>query len=145
MAKDFHSIVRPHLERQLEPGESLDGLVACTRRKTFGGGPAALGITHGRLLVQSLTRRNEPDGAALSVAQHDVASMWSGVASSEWWNAELPLTNAALTLRLKTADGTKLVLDFMRGGEGILGRLGGGEAQDAGVAALAAWMQRAAA
>jgi hypothetical protein len=52
------------------------------------------------------------------------------------------VTNAALTMRLKLTDGTKLTIDLMRGGDGLLGRLGGGETQEAGVAALAEWMRR---
>ena len=50
------------------------------------------------------------------------------------------MTDAALTMRLKLADGTKLTLDLIRGGDGLLGRLGGGAAQEAGVAALADWL-----
>lgn len=142
MARDFQSIVRPALERLLEPGESLAGIAAATRRKTFSGGVVALGVTDHRLIVQRLTRRHEPDGEAQVVTAEQVASMWSGVAGSEWWNADYPMSGAALTLRLTTDDGTKFVLDFMRGGDGLLGRLGGGQSQDEGVAALAAWMQR---
>jgi hypothetical protein len=32
-------------------------------------------------------------------------------------------------------------LHLMRGGDGFLGRLGGGDAQQAGIAALAAWVR----
>ena len=95
-----------------------------------------------RLVVQSLTRRSEPDGAPTSLNIDEVRSAWAGTAGSEWWNTEWPVTDAALTMRLKLADGTKLTVDLMRGGDGLLGRLGGGAAQEAGVAALADWMRR---
>ena len=142
MAGDIHALVRPHLERVLEPGESLLGTVIGTQRKTFSGRMVALGVTDRRLVVQGLTRRSEPDGAPTSLTIAEVRSAWAGTAGSEWWNTEWPLTNAALTMRLKLADGTKLTVDLMRGGDGLLGRLGGGESQEAGVAALAEWMRQ---
>jgi hypothetical protein len=51
------------------------------------------------------------------------------------------VAGAALTLRLRTTDGTKLKLNMMRGGDGFLGRMGGGEVQEQGIAALAAWFE----
>ena len=60
----------------------------------------------------------------------------------ESWNTQISLVaGAALTLRLRTTDGTKLKLNMMRGGDGFLGRMGGGEVQEQGIAALAAWFE----
>jgi hypothetical protein len=142
--QSFQEVVAPVLEPLLAAGESLEGVVAATRRSTFSGGMVAIGVTNRRLIVQPLTRKHEPGGVAESVTAEDVASMWGGVAGSEWWSAEQPVTGAALTIRLRRTDGRKMVLDLMRGGDGLLGRLGGGEAQEQGVAALAEWMRRAA-
>ena len=36
----------------------------------------------------------------------------------------------------------RLKLHMMRGGDGLLGRLGGGDAQQAGIAALATWVRQ---
>jgi hypothetical protein len=52
------------------------------------------------------------------------------------------IEDAALTLRLRTTRGQKLTLHMMRGGDGFLGRLGGGDGQRAGLIALAAWARR---
>jgi hypothetical protein len=43
---------------------------------------------------------------------------------------------------VKTVDGAKYKLQLMHGGDGMLGRLGGGPAQEQGVQALADWFAR---
>jgi hypothetical protein len=48
---------------------------------------------------------------------------------------------AATTLQLRTTGGDKLKLTLMQGGSGMLGALGGGASQEAGVQALADWFQ----
>ena len=143
MASKIHTLVRPPLEASLAAGESLDGIVIANRRTTFSSQTAAIGVTPQRIVVQYLTRKNEPDGAPLSITVDDLRAAKVNVAGDEWWNTEWPLTDAVLTMRLKLADGSKLTLDLMRGGDGLLGRLGGGDDQQAGVAALADWFQRA--
>jgi hypothetical protein len=61
----------------------------------------------------------------------------------KWYDAEPSmLESSALTIRLKTANGQKLTLHMMRGGDALLGRLGGGDAQQAGIAALATWVRQ---
>jgi hypothetical protein len=49
------------------------------------------------------------------------------------------LDQAAVTLQLRTTGGEKLKLMLMRGGSGMLGALGGGESQEAGLKALSEW------
>ncbi len=142
MAGDIHSLVRPPLEARLEPGESLNGIVIATQRKTFSGQMLALGVTDRRVIVQPLTRKSEPDGAPTSLTLDQLKSAWAGTAGSEWWNTEWPMTDAALTMRLKLTDGTKLTLDLMRGGGGMLGRLGGGDEQEDGLTAFADWLRQ---
>lgn len=139
---EFHDRVSSAIAGVLEPGESLEGVVAATQRKAFSGRMVAVAVTDRRLVVQPLTRRLVPDGDPLSITPDAVRKASAVVSGDEWWNTHIPLTDAALTVRLKTDDG-KLTLDLMRGGDGLLGRLGGGDAQEAGVAAFAAWMQRA--
>jgi len=140
MAGDIHSLVRPPLEALLEPGESLNGIVIATQRKTFSGQMLALGVTDRRVIVQPLTHKSGPDGAPTSLTLDQLKSAWAGIAGSEWWNTEWPMTDAALTMRLKLTDGTKLTLDLMRGGGGLLGRAGGGDAQEEGLTAFADWL-----
>ena len=143
MSSEFHDRVRSSIESQLDGGETLTGVVAATQRKTFSGRMVAIAVTDRRLLVQPLNRKSEPDGAPIVITPDQLEKASAVVAGSEWWNTEWPVTDAALTVRLRTADGTKLTLDLMRGGDGLLGRLGGGEGQEAGVAALADWMRAA--
>lgn len=140
MAGDIHSLVRPALEAQLGDGEPLNGVVIATQRKTFSGGMIALGVTDRRVIVQPLTRKGAADGESRSLTLAELKSAWAGTAGSEWWNTEWPVTDAALTMRLKLTDGTKYTLDLMRGGGGLLGQLGGGSAQEDGLTAFADWL-----
>jgi hypothetical protein len=139
---DFDELARPHVEALLEPGEALLGVLAANQQSTFSGKLVAIGVTDRRLLVQALDRHLQPRGESRSITHADIASVDSRVAGSEWWNTELPVTNAALTMRLRTTSGDKLTLHMMRGGDGLLGRLGGGETQERGIQALAEWMRR---
>jgi hypothetical protein len=50
---------------------------------------------------------------------------------------------AALTVKLQTTGGVKRKLTMMRGGSGMFGKLGGGEAQQRGIDALAEWLRAA--
>lgn len=50
------------------------------------------------------------------------------------------MSGAAVTLRLRTTDGDKFKLMMMRGGGNMFGKLGGGEDQESGVAALTAFL-----
>ncbi len=140
---EFHDRVSTAIAGVLEPGESLEGVVAATQRKTFSGRTVAVAVTDRRLVVQPLTRRLVPDGDPVSITPDALRAASAVVSGDEWWSTHIPVTDEALTVRLTTTDGTKLTLDLMRGGDGLLGRLGGGEAQEAGVTAFAAWMQRA--
>jgi hypothetical protein len=138
---EFQDRVRPHLESVLDSGEQLHGICAATQQSTFKGRLVALGITDRRLVLQPLTRKIEPDGPAVSILADQIASAEAEGASGGWWTPTSGIMDkAALTLKLKTTDGEKRKLMMMRGeGPGPLGRLGGGEAQQQGVEALAAW------
>ena len=137
----FQDMVRPHLESVLDSGEQLQGICAATQQSTFKGKLIAVGITDRRLVLQALTRKIEPDGPAVSVLPEQIASAEAEGAGGGWWTPTAGVMDqAALTLKLKTTDGEKRKLMMMRGeGPGPLGKLGGGEAQQQGVEALAAW------
>jgi hypothetical protein len=138
---EFQDMVRPHLQSVLESGEDLRGICAATQQSTFKGRLIALGVTDRRLVLQPLTRKIEPDGPAISVLPEQIASAEAEGASGGWWTPTSGIMDkAALTLKLRTTDGEKRKLMMMRGdGPGPLGKLGGGEAQQQGVEALAAW------
>jgi hypothetical protein len=142
---DFESIMRPHLEEALDPGESLEGICAGAQQSTFKGRSVALGVTDRRLLLAPLDRRGRPEGDLISIRPEDIESAKAGGAGGGWVNvAPAILDSAAVTLQLKTTSGEKYKLSMMRG-TGVLGKLGGGEAQREGLEALARWFARFAA
>jgi hypothetical protein len=143
MADDIYTIVRPHIDKLLEPGENVEGLCIATQQSAFRGSIVALAVTDRRLLVQPLDRKSSPKGELVSIRPEELAKASAMGLGDEWYNTEVSmLSSEALTLRLQTTDGEKLKLNMMQGGDGLLGRLGGGEAQESGVAALAAWFQK---
>ncbi|HEV8206996.1 MAG TPA: hypothetical protein VGR04_09950 [Acidimicrobiia bacterium] len=142
MAEAFHTQVRPRVEQLLAPGENLEGVCAATQQSTFRGGMFALVVTDRRLLVQPLDRHAQPKGDAVSIPPEELATFDAVGLGGEWYNAEPSmLENTALTVRVKAAHGQKLKLHMMRGGDGLFGRLGGGDGQQAGIAALATWVR----
>jgi hypothetical protein len=141
MPEDFATVTRPHLEAYLEPGETLQGVIAATLKKTFSGGLYAIGVTDRRLLLLPLDRKIAPKADPRFVRPEELSSVKLDGAGDGWWSTtSMVLDRAALTLRLRTTDGDKVALMMMRGGEGMLGRLGGGQLQDQGVVALADWL-----
>jgi hypothetical protein len=141
VADDFHSQVRPRVELLLAPGESLEGVCAATQQSTFRGRMVVLAVTNRRVLVQPLDRHAQPKGDAVSIPPDELATFAVVGLGGEWYNAEPSmLESSTLTVRVKTANGEKL--HMMRGGDGLLGWLGGGDAQQAGLAALAAWVRQ---
>ena len=75
--------LRAALEPSLDPGEILLGSCVATQQSTFQGRQVAVGVTAGRLLVQGMNRRFEPDGPVLSlppevIADASAAFEWGG-------------------------------------------------------------------
>jgi hypothetical protein len=141
---DLDSKYRPVLQAQLESGEELRGLCVASQQKgTFKGGAAVIGSTDRRLLIQSLDRRGNPDGAPRSITPEQVASAKAGPAGGGWIDVDTAiLDHAAVRLQIQTTDGEKLKLMLMRGEGKLLGGLGGGESQRLGLEALAEWFSR---
>ena len=137
---NFTDACRPALEAALAPGEVLEGVFAANHRQSaFKSRLVAVGVTPGRLLFQPLTRKGEPDGPALPVTRDQVAKAKLDGAGGGWATVNAAIADhAAVSLDLRTTDGTRWRLMMMHG-EGILGGLGGGEAQREGVAALSHW------
>jgi hypothetical protein len=134
--------LRTALAPSLEAGEELQGVCVSTQVGLFKGRMVALGVTPGRVIVQGLTRKFEPDGPAILLTPQRIAQVSADGLSGGWPQIGAALVDkAALTLKLKTTDGEKLKLNMMRG-TGPLGGLGGGETQRQGVDALGAWFAR---
>jgi hypothetical protein len=108
----------------------------------FKGGAAMIGVTDRRLLLQSLDRSGEPDGALVSLLPDRVVSARAGPAGGGWTSVDaIALDHAAVRLQIQTTDGQKLKLMLMRGEGRILKGLGGGEVQRLGVEALGRWLE----
>jgi hypothetical protein len=141
---DFAEVVRPVLEPQLEPGETILGIVAATHQKTFSGGLFGIAVTDRRLLLQPLDRRFQQKGPSISIAPGSLASVrLGGSRLSGGGVIETSDIVDALseTVRLETTGGHKFKLMMMTG-DGMLGRLGGGESQREGVRVFLEWLDR---
>jgi hypothetical protein len=142
MMAEFAELVRPNLESRLEPDEHIKGIIAATFQKTFSGGLYAIGVTDRRLLLQPLDRRMQPKGDLRAIGPDTLRSAELDGAGGGWWTAPAAILDAtALALTIQTTDGVKLTLSMMKG-TGLLGGLGGGQAQRDGILALTDWMQR---
>ncbi len=136
---DFSSVMRPHLERALDAGETLEGLCAAAQQSAFKGRALAIGVTDRRLLLAPMDRRGRPTEEVISILPEQIASAKARGAGGGWASV-VPevMSSAAITLQLKTTDGEKYKLNLMRG-TGIFGKLGGGEDQQQGIDALGGW------
>ena len=135
--------MRGALEPSLEPGEALRGACAATQVGIFRGRQVAIGVTSGRLLIQGMTRKFEPDGPPLSLPPERLAAVKTEGAGGGWWEVTAAIMDGvAVTLKLRTTDGEKLKLTMMRA-SGPLAGFGGGEDQRRGLEALAEWFAAA--
>lgn len=135
--------LRAALEPSLEAGEELRGACVATQVGVFKGRMVAIGVCAGRLLIQGMSRKFEPDDAPLSLPPERIAAAKAEGAGGGWWTVEAAIMDGvAVTLKLRTTDGEKLKLMMMKA-DGRFGSLGGGEAQRQGVEALAAWFAAA--
>jgi hypothetical protein len=143
---DLDSKYRPILTRQLDDGEELRALCVASQQKSmFKGGAVALGVTQGRLIVQPLNRRGDPDGPAQGIAPGDIVKAKAEGAGGGWMDIGSQIMDSVATkLELRLADGERLRLMMMRA-EGSPGMtwLSGGEGQRRGVQALGEWFRRA--
>jgi hypothetical protein len=127
----------------LEEGEALEGVCVASHVGLFKGRMVALATTDRRLIVQGMTRKFEHDGPPVSITPENLHSASAEGAGGGWGDlGAAVMDRAAVTLKLRTTDGTKLKLTMMRG-TGPLGGLGGGETQRAGVEAVARFFDQA--
>lgn len=133
--------LRAAIEPALEAGEQLRGVCVATQQSMFKGRQVAIATTDGRLIVQGMTRKFEPDGEPILLPPERIADASTEGAGGGWPEISAALMDgAAVTLKLKTTDGEKLKLMMMRG-TGPLGGLGGGDEQREGVQAIAEWFR----
>ncbi|CAN5421664.1 hypothetical protein BH09ACT4_BH09ACT4_00220 [soil metagenome] len=121
----------------LEPGETLTGCCVGTWQKTFSGRMVAIAVAPGRIIVQPVNRRWEPNAEPVLLPRDHIvrASITGG--GGDWLTApSIVMDAASVAVHLTSTDGLRLKLMLMTG-EGLLGSLGGGEIQRHGVQALA--------
>jgi hypothetical protein len=136
--------LRGAIEPSLDSGEELQGVCVSTQVGLFKGRMVGIGVTAGRLILQGMTRKLEPDGPPILLTPERIAEANAEGAGGGWADiGSAIMDKAAVTLKLKTTNGDKLKLSMMRG-TGPLGGLGGGEDQQQGVQALGAWFASAA-
>jgi hypothetical protein len=144
MPKDPAEVVLPLLEPLLGDGEKLRGWCLATEQSAFSGHTTVVGITDQRLLVQAVDRKFRAKDALLSILPGELAKASADGAGGGWWTAsEAILDTTALTVKVETTHGEKRKLTMMRGGGGMFGKAGGGEAQRQGIDALAEWLRGA--
>ena len=102
-------------------------------------------MTDQRLLVQGVDRKFRRQGRRSSPIRPDeLAKASADGAGGGWWTASEAILDAtALTVKLETTSGEQRKLTMIRGGGGMFGKLGGGEAQQQGIDALAEWLRAA--
>ena len=143
MPKDPAELVVPIVDSLLADGEQVRGWCLATEQSTFSGHTTVLAVTDQRVLLQAVDRKFRPKDDALSIRPDELAKASADGAGSNWWTATAAIMDsAALTVKLETTDGTKRKLTMMRG-EGMFGKLGGGDAQKQGIEALAEWLRAA--
>lgn len=139
----LESKLRPVLEGLVDPGEDLRGVCVATQSGLFKGRMVGIGVTDGRVIVQGLTRKFQPDGPATLLTPERIASVSAEGLSGGWTNLSAAIVDrAGVTLKLRTTEGEKLKLMMMSGEGPLLGPLGGGEAQRQGLQALGDWFAR---
>src|SRR3954451_22738921 len=144
MPKDPAELVVPIVQSMLGDGEQLRGWCLATEQSTFSGHTTILAVTDQRLLLQAVDRKFRPKDDALSIRPGELSKASADGAGSAWWTATAVVMDAAaLTVKLETTGGAKRKLTMMRGGDGMFAKLGGGEAQQQGIAALAEWLRTA--
>lgn len=127
----------------MEAGEELRGACVATQAGVFRGRQVAIGVTPGRLLIQGMNRKFEPDGPPLSLPPERLAAVKAEGAGGGWWEVTAAIMDGvAVTLKLRTTDGEKLKLMMMRA-SGPFAALGGGEDQQQGLEALGEWLAAA--
>ena len=142
MPEDFSALARPTIESRLAPGESLKGVAAAVHQKTFSGQMYAIGVTDQRLVLQPIGRHGEAKGEPVFLGAGTTDSVELEGAADDWMSVPQAIVRAAtLTLKVRTADGQKLKLMMMKGGDGLMGAMAGGKSQEEGVLAMAEWLR----
>jgi hypothetical protein len=143
MPRDPAELVTPILDGLLSPDERLRRWCLATEQSTFSGHTTILGVTDQRLVLQAVDRKFRPKDDALSIRPGELAGGRADGAGGAWWTTTAAvMDSAALKVRLESAAGATRTLTMMRG-TGMFGKLGGGDAQQQGIEALAEWLRAA--
>ena len=141
--KDPAELVLPLLQPLLLVREDPRGWCLATEQSAFSGHTTVVGVTDQRLLMQAVDRTFRAKDDLLAIRRDELAKASSEGAGGGSWTPSWILDAIALTVKLETTTGTKRKLTMMRGGGGMFGELGGGDAPRQGIDALAEWLRSA--
>lgn len=131
----------PLAEASVHRGEELRGVVASTSAKLYGGKTYVIVVTDKRLVIRPTSPTWEPMGPPISLHPEEIAEYEiRGMAERLLRGPLAGLSRGGFVLRMKTLDERPFELMGWTG-EGPFSRLGGGQPQSEGVAALRQWLE----
>lgn len=131
----------PLAESSVHRGEELRGVVAATSAKLYGGKTYVIVVTDKRLVIRPTSPTWEPLGPPISLHQEEIAEYSiDGMAERVLRGPLSAISRGGFVLRMKTLDDRPFELMGWTG-EGPFARIGGGEPQSKGVAALREWLE----
>ncbi len=98
----YYNKISTYLSTQCPPNEPLRGAMLGTQARTFSNDFYAIGVTDNYLIVQKLTKKQEPVGPSLLLQPIDIlnAALWGhGGGFREWWAA-----HSEFQIRFETRD-----------------------------------------
>jgi len=137
---DISEKIGPVVESLLEPGETLEGMCVGSRQGLMSGKFVIVAATDRRLIIQETDRKQRPHGEPTSVTPESLAGSKTGGFGAGDLQSSI-INKTSLRITVKTTSGEKLKLAVGKGG-GPLGGLMGGPAQENGVEAVIAWLER---
>lgn len=133
--RERYAANRQYLAGLCRPDDSLVGAFIGAHAKTFGNQLFAVGVTRHSLVLQPLTKRQQPDGAPVWLRPNDItnAAIWGHGGGWREWLAK----NSEAELRFQTTGGEHYKI-LALGGWTMAKAMGDG--YEAGIDAVAQWL-----
>ncbi|MFT4049425.1 MAG: hypothetical protein QM648_06240 [Solirubrobacterales bacterium] len=126
----------PIAQSLVTPSEELRGVIATTSAKVYGGKTFVVVVTDKRLVIQPTSSTWVPTGDSMTLRPHEIEEYEIRGWSENALRGPLKrFSEKGFRVNIKTTDDRPFELMGWTGG-----KLGGGERQAAGVAALRAWL-----
>ncbi len=133
--REFYAATRQYLAGLCPPDDPLVGSFVGAHAKTFSSTLYAVGVTRGLLVLQPLTKRQQPDGAPRWFRPGDItnAAVWGQGGGWREWLAK----NSEFELRFQTSAGDHFKIMAV-GGWTMAKAMG--EGYEEGLMAVAQWL-----